>query len=130
MFILLIFFIFFFFFFNDTATTEIYTLSLHDALPICLHPGRAGDRLRSAHLPGARHRRVGDLGGLAVQPPGARLVRAAVVPVAALHRLPVAAAAAARGARHQRPPVAQDRRTVLTREDDDNAEAIPRRAGA
>src|SRR5256885_13304253 len=24
-----------FFFFNDTATTEIYTLSLHDALPIC-----------------------------------------------------------------------------------------------
>src|SRR5256885_12619842 len=29
-----------FFFFNDTATTEIYTLSLHDALPICgLQPG-------------------------------------------------------------------------------------------
>src|SRR2546430_6547781 len=27
---------FFFFFFNDTATTEIYTLSLHDALPILL----------------------------------------------------------------------------------------------
>src|SRR2546430_13324260 len=27
-------YIFFFFFFNDTATTEIYTLSLHDALPI------------------------------------------------------------------------------------------------
>src|SRR2546430_6530681 len=27
-------FTFFFFFFNDTATTEIYTLSLHDALPI------------------------------------------------------------------------------------------------
>src|SRR5204863_1491930 len=26
----------FFFFFNDPATTEIYTLSLHDALPICL----------------------------------------------------------------------------------------------
>src|SRR2546426_6181547 len=26
---------FFIFFFNDTATTEIYTLSLHDALPIC-----------------------------------------------------------------------------------------------
>src|SRR2546430_13014453 len=35
---------FFFFFFNDTATTEIYTLSLHDALPICswneTRPGR------------------------------------------------------------------------------------------
>src|SRR2546430_13083940 len=30
----MIFLIFFFFFFNDTATTEIYTLSLHDALPI------------------------------------------------------------------------------------------------
>src|SRR2546430_3387357 len=28
-------FLLFFFFFNDTATTEIYTLSLHDALPIC-----------------------------------------------------------------------------------------------
>ena len=28
-----------FFFFNDTATTEIYTLSLHDALPICIKSG-------------------------------------------------------------------------------------------
>src|SRR6266699_2513019 len=34
----LLYFFFFFFFFNDTATTEIYTLSLHDALPI-----RTGD---------------------------------------------------------------------------------------
>src|SRR2546426_9465299 len=33
----------FFFFFNDTATTEIYTLSLHDALPIsCLPDGVPG----------------------------------------------------------------------------------------
>src|SRR5690348_17423834 len=40
---------FFFFFFNDTATTEIYTLSLHDALPIC--GGRPGSR-RASH-PGA-----------------------------------------------------------------------------
>src|SRR6266568_8503565 len=32
----IIFFLFYlFFFFNDTATTEIYTLSLHDALPSC-----------------------------------------------------------------------------------------------
>src|SRR2546426_3495809 len=31
---------FFFFFFNDTATTEIYTLSLHDALPISPSGGR------------------------------------------------------------------------------------------
>src|SRR3712207_8286937 len=33
-----------FFFFNDTATTEIYTLSLHDALPISL--GRSADAPR------------------------------------------------------------------------------------
>src|SRR6266705_6553507 len=33
-------YILFFFFFNDTATTEIYTLSLHDALPIFAHAGR------------------------------------------------------------------------------------------
>src|SRR5256885_5704436 len=32
---------FFFFFFNDTATTEIYTLSLHDALPISAIAARA-----------------------------------------------------------------------------------------
>ena len=32
--LLLFFFVFFSFFFKDTATTEIYTLSLHDALPI------------------------------------------------------------------------------------------------
>src|SRR5712675_3270180 len=31
-----LYFFFFFFFFNDTATTEIYTLSLHDALPISI----------------------------------------------------------------------------------------------
>src|SRR5690625_5497690 len=30
-----LYFRFFFFFFNETATTEIYSLSLHDALPIC-----------------------------------------------------------------------------------------------
>src|SRR5205823_13094135 len=35
-------FIFFFFFFNDTATTEIYTLSLHDALPISADAAAAG----------------------------------------------------------------------------------------
>src|SRR3712207_8694309 len=36
------------FFFNDTATTEIYTLSLHDALPICRKP--AGDVARGDGL--------------------------------------------------------------------------------
>src|SRR3712207_9422413 len=45
------------FFFNDTATTEIYTLSLHDALPI-FPPGR-GDRLpRPARRPRARRQLV------------------------------------------------------------------------
>src|SRR5438552_18383330 len=34
-----------FFFFNDTATTEIYTLSLHDALPISRVPVRGGGTL-------------------------------------------------------------------------------------
>src|SRR5690348_18498399 len=38
---------FFFFSFNDTPTTEIYTLSLHDALPIS---GRGGARLPAQHL--------------------------------------------------------------------------------
>src|SRR5690554_7488808 len=68
---LLFFFSFFFFFFNDTATTEIYTLSLHDALPICTHrlkwesagtelllgpcqsrafPDRKSTRLNSSHV--------------------------------------------------------------------------------
>src|SRR5438067_3130715 len=43
-----------YFFFNDTATTEIYTLSLHDALPISFaHPARARRR-GAASLPAAR----------------------------------------------------------------------------
>src|SRR5690349_23996141 len=37
---------FFSFFFNDTATTEIYTLSLHDALPIYLGAGTQGNQHR------------------------------------------------------------------------------------
>src|SRR5258707_6149285 len=37
---------FIFFFFNDTATTEIYTLSLHDALPIFARGNRGQDRGR------------------------------------------------------------------------------------
>src|SRR5438445_13858702 len=47
---LLLFFVFFFFF-NHTATTEIYTLSLHDALPIC-RTGESG-------FHDARHGRMG-----------------------------------------------------------------------
>src|SRR5204863_8900872 len=50
----------FFFFFNDTATTEIYTLSLHDALPICSAAwsrtaGRASPR-SPANCAGCRER--------------------------------------------------------------------------
>ena len=41
----------FFFFFNDTATTEIYTLSLHDALPI--FPLRTGSMIRVFHIAGS-----------------------------------------------------------------------------
>src|SRR5436853_1071195 len=45
----------FFFFFNDTATTEIYTLSLHDALPISLAPSfdHVGPMARSVDECGA-----------------------------------------------------------------------------
>src|SRR5438876_5587071 len=39
---------FFFFFFNDTAPTEIYTLSLHDALPIFTNPADAESAVKSA----------------------------------------------------------------------------------
>src|SRR5258705_4870663 len=48
---------YFFFFFNDTATTEIYTLSLHDALPIWTRPLRyvpsdtVGNASRSSRRP-------------------------------------------------------------------------------
>src|SRR2546422_1844769 len=44
-----------FFFFNDTATTEIYTLSLHDALPISApEAGTASTRTASACRPARR----------------------------------------------------------------------------
>src|ERR1041384_8774369 len=36
------------FFFNDTATTEIYTLSLHDALPICHKKAQKAYKLRTS----------------------------------------------------------------------------------
>src|SRR5687768_18277690 len=52
--------LFFFFFFNDTATTEIYTLSLHDALPICnrhSHSGRRDPAHARTHVPDHRQTR-------------------------------------------------------------------------
>src|SRR2546422_5578800 len=53
--------LFFFFFFNDTATTEIYTLSLHDALPIS--PVQHGERAA------VRRVRVGPLAHEVIDPP-------------------------------------------------------------
>src|SRR3712207_7645596 len=57
-----------FFFFNDTATTEIYTLSLHDALPICCGAGDVEPRVGAGRRPlrrhqHRRHRAVGVDGG-------------------------------------------------------------------
>src|SRR5215510_16565754 len=53
-FVLALFIFFFFFFFNDTATTEIYTLSLHDALPIS---GTSPPRKRPSRPCGPHSRR-------------------------------------------------------------------------
>src|SRR2546427_8001312 len=48
-----------FFFFNDTATTEIYTLSLHDALPISVRRGRNRPHVCRRHRRHADWRRAG-----------------------------------------------------------------------
>src|SRR2546430_17426659 len=56
---------YFFFFFNDTATTEIYTLSLHDALPIWQHPDERQEQdeePREARDDDRRVRHRGDVG--------------------------------------------------------------------
>src|SRR5271166_4359610 len=55
---------FFCFFFNDTATTEIYTLSLHDALPICFRDGGHADQRCAQRAEGA------NLGGGLIAGPG------------------------------------------------------------
>src|SRR2546425_10588017 len=52
-----------FFFFNDTATTEIYTLSLHDALPISLIHGPARPRKVHPGLHVCASRKLRELGG-------------------------------------------------------------------
>src|SRR5256885_11904941 len=84
--------IFFFFFFNDTATTEIYTLSLHDALPIYGPRGACADR-RRARPPRTRRGR-GQL-PLPVPPAGPAGLRR-------LDRLRIPPRARRGGARHQR----------------------------
>src|SRR3712207_7684230 len=69
--------ILFFFFFNDTATTEIYTLSLHDALPI-FTSGSVAQRLRATR----KRRRV----SVPTRSVGTRMVHA--VGVIAMDSLP------------------------------------------
>src|SRR6266478_8237529 len=66
-----LFFVLFFFFFNDTATTEIYTLSLHDALPIYFVTGvgRAPARDQGRRESAALRRNRGESAGA---PAGAR----------------------------------------------------------
>src|SRR3712207_7340057 len=57
-----------FFFFNDTATTEIYTLSLHDALPIC--SSSSPTRSRPSRTPSCRSSAAcSGCGGRAASPP-------------------------------------------------------------
>src|SRR5437879_12499290 len=51
---------FLFFFFNDPATTEIYTLSLHDALPISL-PGYNSEHNQSCDFPFSAAEHAGNL---------------------------------------------------------------------
>src|SRR5690348_17460074 len=62
----------FFFFFNDTATTEIYTLSLHDALPILLHAHRPRRPVHARSSPGRLTGTRGVAAGLDRREAGAR----------------------------------------------------------
>src|SRR3712207_8673837 len=62
-----------FFFFNDTATTEIYTLSLHDALPICPVRGRGALPLPGLRVGGDHPRGAGQHHRLLHLRPGLRL---------------------------------------------------------
>ena len=52
---------FLFFFFNDTATTEIYTLSLHDALPISVDMQTNGHYIESMNRKSESHTQQVDL---------------------------------------------------------------------
>src|SRR3712207_6409276 len=73
-------------FFNDTATTEIYTLSLHDALPIC------GTRRREADTGGSMSSRA--TGAARSAPVRRRVLAGAAMAVAAAFALPAGAFAA------------------------------------
>src|SRR2546430_7109259 len=64
--------IFFFFFFNDTATTEIYTLSLHDALPILI-PSK--NHVASTSLPSNKHSNSNNSPSCKVKSSSPRIIR-------------------------------------------------------
>src|SRR2546430_10610061 len=71
---------FIFFFFNDTATTEIYTLSLHDALPILIREFEALALMELSVLAERRrHVAAGVVGG-ASGAPGRTLLNGAALP--------------------------------------------------
>src|SRR3712207_9105840 len=80
-----------FFFFNDTATTEIYTLSLHDALPI----SRRSSRCPPARWPSSRRLGRPSAGGCAVPTACSRsweIGRAHLLtPVTPISRMPASA---------------------------------------
>src|SRR2546425_10444415 len=99
----------FFFFFNDTATTEIYTLSLHDALPISLRPPTSREAL--GH-PGTRGGSRATRASARQRPRGPRPRSPAAARAALLARPGPRTAAPARRrtpAREPRPPLPSDR---------------------
>src|SRR5271165_1720373 len=75
-----------FFFFNDTATTEIYTLSLHDALPICAFApdrttpvGVSYHRAKFSTHPRSSHGAGGEFSANTPHNPGSNIVGVSVV---------------------------------------------------
>src|SRR2546429_4323629 len=64
-----------FFFFNDTATTEIYTLSLHDALPICRRPDSHQQAAPVQPEPRVKHRSDVRAGRVRREPRGGVLLQ-------------------------------------------------------
>src|SRR5258707_7137425 len=80
------------FFFNDTATTEIYTLSLHDALPISIGPGHWNRYVAGVDHAGASDRN-GDRRQAGRPSPSRSQIRRAhsSTPATSIHRMPSSA---------------------------------------
>src|SRR5256886_1644077 len=121
-----------FFFFNDTATTEIYTLSLHDALPISAGPDTArrghGDP-RGQCLVARGGPRWRGAGALPDAPPGARVPPGRVASVSRAHgRAGRRAARVPVRRRRDARLVARDARAASRVADRDRARANPRSA--